>query len=70
MDGEPRDVRTSPESPALWPGELSDLMLSLLLPSYPPSSFYLAGNGRQRPFHPPFLGHESRVTSRVASRES
>jgi hypothetical protein len=25
MDGDLRDVRTSPESPALWPDELSDL---------------------------------------------
>jgi hypothetical protein len=47
MDGEPRDVRTRPESPALWPDELSNLMLSLFSPFYFPSFFNLAGNGPQ-----------------------
>jgi hypothetical protein len=32
MDGELRDVRTSPESPALGPDELSEPMLSLISP--------------------------------------
>lgn len=38
MDGDLRDVRTRPEPPALWPDELSDPVLSLLLLSKFPSS--------------------------------
>jgi hypothetical protein len=36
MGGEPRDVRTSPESPALRSDEPSKLVLSLLSPINPP----------------------------------
>src|SRR5215211_7794355 len=49
-----RDVRTSPESPALWPDALFSPLPSLLIPS--DTLLHLSrGNGRQRPFHPPFL---------------
>jgi len=55
MDGDLRDVRTSPESPALWPDELSNPVLSLLTPLTFPFFIHLAGNGLNRPFHPPFF---------------
>lgn len=55
MDGEPRDVRTSPESPAQWPGELSEPMLSLISPFHPPFFLNLAGNGRSAPVPPTFF---------------
>ena len=61
MDGELRDVRTSPESPAPWPDELSNPTFrccSLQLPFY----HHLAGNGPQSPVPPTFL--QSLVTSR------
>jgi hypothetical protein len=57
MDGDLRDVRTSPESPAPWPDELSNPVLSLLAPFKFPFFFNLAGNGPNGPFHPPFWGH-------------
>ena len=63
-DGELRDVRTSPESPAPWPDELSSPVLSLFSPFTSPFFFYLAGNGPNRPFHPPF----ERVTHPTAVR--
>ena len=56
MDGDLRDVRTSPESPALWPDELSNPVLSLLTPLTFPFFIHLAGNGLNRPFHPPLFG--------------
>jgi hypothetical protein len=45
MDGEQRDVRTNPESPALWPDELSNLVLSLISPFKFPSNSISPGTG-------------------------
>src|SRR4051812_32692411 len=60
-----RRPNTSPESPALRPGEPSKSLRSLLLLSTTPIFYYLAGTGiRARSTH---LAHHFRVTMHTAS---
>src|SRR3954468_25099969 len=72
LDDELRDVRTSPESPALKAGRVVQLQRSrCVFPSLPPSLLLSRGNGPNGPFHPPFItsSHQSSVLSRHSQSE-